>query len=825
MTVNKKSARPGPANQPLARSQSRPGPKLPAWKKTLFGLATACLFFTALELVLALCGARPFLYSKDPFVGFASSIPLFEAHRQADGTVLLQTAQNKLAWFNAQQFPKEKPTGTYRIFCLGGSTTFGRPYDDTTSFCGWLRALLPVADPSRNWEVINAGGLSYASYRVALVMEELARYEPDLFIVYSGHNEFLEQRTYRDVRETPSLVTSMVALLGRTRIYAALDRGLNAVVEQSERAEGNRYQLPGEVDPILEHTVGPRSYTRDDKLRQQIVAHYRLNLGRMASIGRVAGAKVVLVAPASNLRDFSPFKSEHKAGLSAAEVKRWQDFYLQAQERAQAGKLTDAMALLEQAEAIDDRYAELHFRKGQLLYAEGRFAAAKRALNRARDEDVCPLRALTSMLEAVHAVAARQRLPIADFEALIDARSEHAIPGNQQFLDHVHPTIAANRWLALALIDTLANEGIVRLASSWNEAAVEEVVQAVAERLDAKAHAMALLNLSKVLAWAGKFDEARPLAAKASQTLGDNPEAFYLLGLTAEKTGNQIEAIGHYRQALRLMPDFAKAHYNLGVLLDKQGNSAAAVVQYRETLRIQPDHALALNNLANALSEQGMGEQAMAYYRAALRIKPDLAEAHNNLGTELVKQGRNAEGVSHYRKALRIQPHYAEAHNNLGRSLRAEGNIEEAMAHFTEALKSKPDYAEAYRNLGSALVSQGRPAEAIARYRQALRIEPEDAAAHYNLGVILAGQRQLAEAAVHYRQTLRIRPDHADAHNNLGAVLAEQGRLAEAARHFSQALRIQPGFANAQKNLVRVGAMLQETRQPSRAGPSNSAPE
>ena len=218
-------------------------------------------------------------------------------------------------------------------------------------------------------------------------------------------------------------------------------------MKRSERTEGNRYRLPGEVNPILEHTVGPRSYTRDDKLRQQIVEHYRLNLGRMASIGRAAGAKVVLVVPASNLRHFSPFKSEHKAGLSAAEANRWQDLYQQAQELAQAGKLTDAMAVLEQAEAIDDRYAELHFRKGQLLYAGGRFGEAKRALKRARDEDVCPLRALTSMVEAVRAVAARQRLPMVDFEALIDGRSDHTIPGNQQFLDHVHPTIAANRGL------------------------------------------------------------------------------------------------------------------------------------------------------------------------------------------------------------------------------------------------------------------------------------------------------------------------------------------------------------------------------------------
>ena len=89
---------------------------------------------------------------------------------------------------------------------MGGSTTYGRPFDDATSFCGWLRELLPVADPSRQWELINAGGISYASYRVAALMEELADYQPDVFIVYSGQNEFLERRTYSGIIEMPAPV-------------------------------------------------------------------------------------------------------------------------------------------------------------------------------------------------------------------------------------------------------------------------------------------------------------------------------------------------------------------------------------------------------------------------------------------------------------------------------------------------------------------------------------------------------------------------------------------------------------------------------------------
>ncbi|MCK5378818.1 MAG: O-GlcNAc transferase, partial [Acidobacteria bacterium] len=165
-------------------------------KKILMAIGVTVVFFLVLEGVLALVGVEPRLYVEDPFVGFTSTSPLFVEDVDAEGQLVYRTADNKARLFNPQSFPADKGDGTVRVFCMGGSTTYGRPFDDVTSFCGWLRELLPEVDPSHRWEVINAGGVSYASYRVALLMEELIRYDPDLFVIYSGQNEFLEARTY-----------------------------------------------------------------------------------------------------------------------------------------------------------------------------------------------------------------------------------------------------------------------------------------------------------------------------------------------------------------------------------------------------------------------------------------------------------------------------------------------------------------------------------------------------------------------------------------------------------------------------------------------------
>jgi hypothetical protein len=225
------SGRPAGYRSPAQLATSLPKHPIARWKKACFALIVTAAFFLLFEMILFAAGVRPLLHERDPYVGFSSTIPLFVERMGSEGQMTRVTADNRLRLFNQQQFSSTKSADTYRIFCLGGSTTYGRPYDDRTSFAGWLREFLPEADKSRQWEVINAGGISYASYRVTLLMQELVQYEPDLFIVYTGHNEFLETRTYRSVLDTPPLFRNIYARLAATRTFSVLERLSGAIRE------------------------------------------------------------------------------------------------------------------------------------------------------------------------------------------------------------------------------------------------------------------------------------------------------------------------------------------------------------------------------------------------------------------------------------------------------------------------------------------------------------------------------------------------------------------------------------------------------------------
>ncbi|MGD0389573.1 MAG: tetratricopeptide repeat protein, partial [Tepidisphaeraceae bacterium] len=65
--------------------------------------------------------------------------------------------------------------------------------------------------------------------------------------------------------------------------------------------------------------------------------------------------------------------------------------------------------------------------------------------------------------------------------------------------------------------------------------------------------------------------------------------------------GRLDEAIGLYRQAIRLSPDYAAAHNNLGKALKDIGQLDEAIAVYRQAIRFKPDDATVHSNLVFTL--------------------------------------------------------------------------------------------------------------------------------------------------------------------------------------------------------------------------------
>ena len=694
------------------------------WKRALLQLGTALALLVLAEFALRAAGVHPTERDADPYVGFTGVQRLYVP----DGDELV-TAPARRTHFNLQRFPATKAPGTFRIFCLGGSTTYGRPYTDPTSFPGWLRALLPVAAPGRSFEVINAGGISYASYRVAVVMEELADYEPDLFVVYTGHNEFLEQRTYGELRDANPALLSLGGLFGRTALFTGLRRLLGGEPAAASASDPGRPLLPAEVATILDGSVGPEAYSRDDPGRASVLAHFRTSLERMVHLADGAGARLVFVTPASELRDCRPFRSEHgpAPGFVDALGRAAADAKLAAITPGDPSSLPD----LDLLAADDPRHALTRWLRGEALLAARRVDEARTELTAARDEDIVPLRAGSDVIAVVREVAAAHDLPLLDWVARVDALAAALdgapIPGAALFLDHVHMTPDAYRELALELLRLFADRGWIALDPAFDDAAVGRVTASVEAGLDEEAHVRALSRLAAVLDWAGKREEAEALTAKAlGLSAGGDAMSLWQQGNYQRERGDLEQAVASYRAALAVDPDYLEALFNLGEALLSLGRAEEAREPLTAALELDPTHAPSHLALGVVLEQLGDASAARNSYRRAIRYQPDMVDAHNRLGVSYLVAGDAPRAEEALRAAVLVDPTSARAQHNLGVLLAETNRVGEALAHFEQALAVDPDRASTHHKLGMALVILGRNEEGIAHLEQALALQPGD---------------------------------------------------------------------------------------------------
>jgi lysophospholipase L1-like esterase len=405
----------------------------------------------------------------DPFVGFSELQPLFELNKTE---ARYEIPKPRLKFFVEESFPERKPPGTFRIFCLGGSTVQGRPFSKETSFTTFLEIGLGEADPSRDWEVINCGGISYASYRLVPMLEECLNYEPDLFIICTGHNEFLEDRSYGHLRNVAPIAAAPLKAAFQMRSFH-LARSLFLPPTIQPQADETRPELGPDVQARLDYRGGLKEYVRDEEWRAGVMRHFAFNVNRLLQTAQQRRVPVVLVLPPSNLADSPPFKSLPKNEFTKAEQEQHSEL-IETARRLQKNDPHGAVVALEEALKLDDRQAAVYYFLGRLLERVGETSRARAAYVEARDQDICPLRILSPMEDALKSAASEWRVPLLDAHALLEARIDDGLLDNSWLVDHVHPSISGHEQIALGLIQLLSKERVASAQANWQQKAAEQ---------------------------------------------------------------------------------------------------------------------------------------------------------------------------------------------------------------------------------------------------------------------------------------------------------------------------------------------------------------
>jgi lysophospholipase L1-like esterase len=352
-------------------------------------------------------------------------------------------------------FQPDKGPDTFRIFVQGGSTAAGYPYGYGASPAGMLQQRLQRTFPDRRIEVVTTAVSAVNSYTLLDFSEEILSQEPDLVVIYAGHNEYLGilgvGSSFSAGRRRP-LVLSFLALKD-VRLLQLLRRGWS-------RAAGAAVPEPADESrkTLMERVVGEDRIPYGSGLYRRGLAQYRANLRALLARYRKAGVPVFIGTLVSNERDQPPFVSGHGPGVDVEAWRRRFDAGLAALE---AEDPAAALEAFDAAATLDDLHADVHFGRGRALEALGRYEEARGAYLAAKDRDELRFRAPEAVNEVVREVAAEKGARVVEVQEAFAARAEHGLVGHGLMLEHLHPNLSGYFVLADAFYDALHEDGAV----------------------------------------------------------------------------------------------------------------------------------------------------------------------------------------------------------------------------------------------------------------------------------------------------------------------------------------------------------------------------
>ncbi len=136
----------------------------------------------------------------------------------------------------------------------------------------------------------------------------------------------------------------------------------------------------------------------------------------------------------------------------------------------------------------------------------------------------------------------------------------------------------------------------------------------------------------------------------------------FALGLTAQRNGQNSDAVAAYQRAIRADGAFFEAYHNLGIVAAQMGDLLKSTAAYETALALEPDSASARFNFALALQRGGYLRDAAAELEKLLAKTPDDAGAHfvvANLCSQNFKQPTKAR--LHYLRVLELRPQHPQA--------------------------------------------------------------------------------------------------------------------------------------------------------------------
>ncbi|MFN0157725.1 MAG: tetratricopeptide repeat protein [Bacteroidota bacterium] len=633
-------------------------------------LVTPVVFFLLLEVALRI-------------VGYGPDLSLFTTEVLAGKTYTVMNADVKNRYFSSVTFNPStspdyfltpKPTGTFRIFCLGGSTTVGYPYWYNGSFSSFLRDRLRQLFPDRTIEVINVGMTATNSFTVNDMAEELVDNEPDLFIVYDGHNEFYGALGVSS-NESPAKARWITRLylkaihLKTFILVRAIYNGIRSAISPDVE------EKPGAT--MMEKLAAGKFIPYNSQLYRDGLDTYRANLDELRTLCEEHAIPLLLGSQVSNLRSLHPFVSNPAPDLSEMQQKEFQALYDLGVTHWNSGEITGAGEAFRKALMIDSLRADAQFLLAHCLDSLGRKSEALKAYIRARDFDELRFRMSSDFNSVMRETCIPTGPVFVDIEKAFKAHSPDSLIGFQLIYEHLHPNSWGFYLMAREFAYAMRENGVLASPEDWmNRDTIPDQVF-WDNRCVTDLDELLAIRRTEILTSGWPF-RTQPTAVDA---------------ITEDDTlGQIVEKVTRARWNWGQAHNAAADHYLRRGDVRNAERELLTIINQLPLLEETPYLKLARLHI-----DQSRFADATKQLRASLEIKPTIL-AYRALADLSMNAGNPADAVTFYEKTFSFEQTPPERMDNgylLALALFRTGNLQRSSSELLKVLNIKPDYQPA----------------------------------------------------------------------------------------------------------------------------------
>ena len=340
--------------------------------------------------------------------------------------------------FSVESFiEKEKKENSFRIFVLGASSGAGYPYHSSASMSKFIRKKLEILYPEITIEVPNISMAAINSYTIRDLVQEIIKKDPDLILIYLGHNEYygaLGVGSFESFGSSRFIVNTTL-WLNKFRTVQLLRNIINIVSGLFSSNEGVTRGT------LMARMAQEKFINYNSKIFRAGISQFEGNLWDILSSFKEEGIPVIAGTVVSNLKDQKPFVSINDGKYPPAD-----EIYLKAKQELKNGNKNRAESLF--------------------VYA--------------KELDALRFRAPNKINETIVNLCDEFGYPVVKVDSLFNSMSPDNIVGDNLLTDHLHPNVRGYQLMGNLFFNAMKKYGFLPkgIIPAMDEKTVDSLVYA-----------------------------------------------------------------------------------------------------------------------------------------------------------------------------------------------------------------------------------------------------------------------------------------------------------------------------------------------------------